>query len=375
MFKNIFFTVCATLALIGLLGGIKFVQISDLISAASTMTPPAPVVSSFTVEQQTWERTLKSVGTLEAVQGVVVSADLPGRVTEIFFNGGTDVTAGEPLLQQDISSELAQLRAAEANVELGQASLARVKELRAKGVNAQSDLDVAQAQYKEAVARADNIKTAIAKKTITAPFSGKLGIRLVNLGQDLPSGAPVVRLQAIDPMFVNFSLPQQHIEHVRLGLKVRILAEDKSVDPIVGEITAIDPEVDASTRNIRLQATIENGRQNLLPGMFVNVEVVLPEKEQVVAVPATAIMYATYGDSVYVLEEKKNEQGETQLVSQQHFVQLGRTMGDFIAIEKGVQVGQRVASAGLFKLANGAPVAVNNEVKPDFKLNPKPADQ
>lgn len=376
MGKNIFFTILGLFALVGLLGGIKAVQIKDLMAAASTMMPPPPSVSTVDIEQQEWEVALNSVGSLQAVQGVVVSADLSGRVEEIFFTPGTWVKKGQPLVQQDISSEKAQLRAAQANVELAQANLDRAKELRNKRVNSESDLDTAQARYKEAVAKADDIQASIRKKTIVAPFAGKLGIRLVNIGQDLPSGTKIVSLQAVNPMFVNFSLSQQHLKELSLGLEVRVISDAvKASKSFVGKITAIDPEVDSKTRAIKVQATIANPDEALLPGMFVNVEVILPEKDSVLPVPSTAVAYATFGDSVYVVEEETNEEtGEKQLIAKQHFVRLGRRQGDYVSIEKGLEPGQTVVSAGIFKLRNGSPVTVNNEVMPEYKLNPKPSD-
>lgn len=375
MFKNIAFTVLALVAVAGLLGGIKAVQISDLIQAGASMVPPPTSVSTSDVVTQEWESTLHSVGTLESVQGVMVSADIPGRVTDISFIAGTYVEKGEKLLQQDISSEQAQLRAAQANVELAKANLQRAQELFQKKVSSQADLDTAQARYKEAVAQADSIQTAIAKKTIVAPFSGRLGIRQVNVGQDLASGAAIVSLQAVDPMYVNFALPQRHIAKLSSGLSVRLRADAMPSTVFTGTVTAINPEVDPSTRNVQVQATLDNHGGQLLPGMFANVEVVMPEREQVLAVPTTAVAYATYGDSVFVTEEKENEDGTKYPVATQYFVQLGRTRGDFVAIKKGLQENQSVVVSGVFKLQNGAPVTVNNDTKPNFSLAPSPENQ
>lgn len=374
MIKNVAFTLLALFALIGLLGGIKAVQIRDLISAASTMVPPPAAVATHKVEKQTWEVVIDAVASLEAVQGVVISADIPGRITEIYFTPGTPVEKGAPLIQQDITSETAQLRAAEANVELARLNVERVRELYTKRASSKADLDTAEARIKEAQAQADTIRTTIAKKTVKAPFSGQLGIRLVNVGQDLASGTPIVSLQAVDSMFLNFSLPQQSLAAIEPGLPVRMKTDAVPDREFVGVITAIDPEVDPATRNVRVQATVENPDQKLLPGMFGSVKVVLPAREPVVAVPITAVAYATYGDSVFVVEEETKESGEKHLVARQQFVQLGRTMGDFVAITKGVEEDQTVVVSGVFKLQNGAPVAVNNEIKPTFSLTPTPKD-
>lgn len=374
MIKNVAFTLLALFALVGLLGGIKAIQIRDLISAASTMMPPPATVATHKVEKQTWEVVIDAVASLEAVQGVVISADIPGRITEVFFTPGSRVEKGAPLIQQDITSETAQLRAAEANVELARLNVERVRELYTKRASSKADLDTAEARIKEAQAQADTIRTTIAKKTIKAPFSGQLGIRLVNVGQDLASGTPIVSLQAVDTMFLNFSLPQQSLAAIEPGLPVRMKTDAVPDREFSGAITAIDPEVDPATRNVRVQATVENPDQKLLPGMFGSVKVVLPAREPVVAVPITAVAYATYGDSVFVVEEETKESGEKQLVARQQFVQLGRTMGDFVAITKGIEEDQTVVVSGVFKLQNGAPVAVNNDIKPSFSVTPTPKD-
>jgi membrane fusion protein (multidrug efflux system) len=374
MIRNFVFTLFALVALVGLLGGIKALQISDLIAAGNSMVPPPTTIATHKVEKQDWEIVLDSVGTLEAVQGVVISADIPGRITEIFFTPGSRVEAGAPLVQQDITTETAQLRAAEANVELARLQAERVRELFAKRASSKSDLDTAEARLKEAVALADNIRTTIAKKTIRAPFTGQLGIRLVNLGQDLANGTPIVSLQAVDTLFLNFSLPQHSLSSLELGLPVRMTTDAVPGATFTGQVTAIDPSVDQATRNIRVQATLANSEQKLLPGMFASVKVVLPASEPVIAVPLTAIAFATYGDSVFVVEEETTEDGQKRLVARQQFVQLGRTFGDFVAISKGVSEDQTVVVSGVFKLQNGAPVAVNNEMKPVFSLSPTPSD-
>ncbi len=372
MIKNLIFTALVLMAGIGLLAGAKVVQIQDLIQAASTMSPPPASVATVEALEQQWEVTLASVGTVEAVQGVMISADIPGRVVSIEFEPGAMVKAGDVLIRQDISSEQAQLRAAEATAALAKANLTRVKELVDKKVASQAELDTVIARHKEAMAAADTYRTTIAKKTIVAPFDGHLGLRQVNLGQDLASGTPIVSLQAIEKLQVNFSLPQQNIAAIKAGLEVRLTTEALGQqERVVGRVTAIDPQVDAATRSIQVQAEFDNHEQLLLPGMFVSVEVLMPEMDTVLAVPKTAISYATFGDSVFVIEP--GEQAG-QVVAKQHFVQLGRSKGDYVAITKGISVGSRVVSAGVFKLRNGAPVAVNDEVQPNYQVAPTPND-
>ncbi len=373
--RHFVFTVLGVLALVGLLGGIKTVQIRDLISASEAMVPPPASVTVTPVADQQWEVVLKAVGSLEAVEGVTVSADLPGRITEILFQPGSQVQAGDKLIQQDISSELAQLRAAEANVNLARANLQRVEELFGKKVSSRSEMDTAEARFKEAVAQADIIRTTIEKKTICAPFDGHLGIRLVNRGQDLAGGTPIVSLQAVESMFVNFSLPQQHLQFLKPGLGIRLTADAVPGKVFEGKLTAIDPKIDSSTRSVKIQATLANPDMDLLPGMFANVDVVLPERESVLAVPGTAISHATFGNSVFVVEESVDSAtGNKQFVAQQQFVQIGRAQGDFVAVTKGLQPDQKVVTAGVFKLRNGAPVAISSDTQLDFQLNPRPED-
>ncbi|MFC1665306.1 efflux RND transporter periplasmic adaptor subunit [Pseudomonadota bacterium] len=371
MKKPIIYVVIGCIALLAILAGIKFMQISTLIEVGKTMKAPPETVSSYQAKEVNWERTLSAVGTLEAVRGVTLSADIAGRVTEINFHAGAEVKKGDLLVRQDTSSEQAQLRAAEANVDLTRANLTRVQELHAKKLISKSQLDSAQAQARQAIAETDRIQSIIEKKSISAPFDGQLGIRLINLGEDLSAGTPIVSLQAADPIFVNFYLPQQYLAELKVGLEVRVTTDAAPGKKFVGKVSAINTEVEQSTRNVRVQSLLANPEHILLSGMFSSVEVVLAQTNKVIVIPATAVAYATYGDSVFVLEENK----ESQLIARQQFVQLGEARGDFVAVNKGVKAGETVASAGLFKIFNGAPVAINNEGAPEFRSDPSPEDQ
>jgi membrane fusion protein (multidrug efflux system) len=375
MTKRIIFTILGVLVLIGVLGGIKGLQIQRMIAVGSQSTPPPETVTTAVVRSESWESLITSVGSLEAVQGVMLTAELPGKVVRIAFEPGTKVQAGDLLLQQDTSSEEAQLRAAEATVALTKLELERSRKLLTKKAVAQAKYDSDEAQYKQAVAQIDGIRATIRKKTIRAPFAGRLGIRLVNLGQNLNEGDPIVSLQTIDPIFVNFSLPQQQLAQVKPGLKVRVTTDALPGQAIEGEITAISPEVDAATRNIRVQATVANSQEYLRPGMFVNVAVVLPAREEVLAIPTTAVLYAPYGDTVFVVHEKQNEKGAQPVnVIRQKIVQLGEKRGDFVAVVSGLDKGETVVSTGVFKLRNEQVVVVDNALAPAFKLTPKPED-
>jgi membrane fusion protein (multidrug efflux system) len=375
MRKKIIFTILGVLVMIGILGGIKGLQINRMIATGSQSAPPPETVTTAVVRSESWESLITSVGSLEAVQGVMLTAELPGKVVRITFEPGTKVKAGDLLLQQDVSSEEAQLRAAEATVALTKLELERSRKLLTKKAVAQAKYDSDDAQYKQAVAQIDGIRATIRKKTIRAPFAGSLGIRLVNLGQILNEGEPIVSLQTIDPIFVNFSLPQQQLAQVKPGLKVRVTADALPGPQIEGEITAISPQVDVATRNIRVQATVANSQERLRPGMFVNVVVVLPSREEVLVIPTTAVLYAPYGDTVFVVHEKETEKGvQPDEVVQQKIVQLGEKRGDFVALVSGLNKGETVVSTGVFKLRNDQAVVVDNTLAPVFKLAPQPDD-
>ncbi|WP_185233192.1 efflux RND transporter periplasmic adaptor subunit [Teredinibacter franksiae] len=373
--KKYLVTIAGLVGVLLVVAGVKGSQIMSLIKMGETMVPPPTVISATQVEQQQWEQVLNTVGTLEAVQGVVVTADNPGRVTDILFTAGTEVKAGDVLIHQDTSSEKAQLRAAEASVALAKANLDRVSALFKKKVSSRSELDASEARHKEAVAQADNIRTSIDKKTVKAPFDGRLGIRLVNVGSDLSTGSAIVSLQEVDPIYVNFSLPQRDLPKLAAGLKVRLSSDAVPGRVFDGDISTINPEIDPATRSVKVQATLSNEDLSLLPGMYAKVEIVLPQAEPVLVVPVTSVSYATYGDSVFIVEEEKNEEsGETSQVVRQKFVRLGETRGDFVTIKAGVEEGETVVSTGVFKLRNNAPVNINNETQPEFSLNPTPED-
>jgi len=376
MKKKVFIAFCALLVIAGVLGGVKFLQINRMIAQGKEFVPPPATVTTAPVVSLAWEQRLTAVGSLEAVQGVTVTAELSGKIEQIAFEPGARVEAGDLLVQQDISSEEAQRRADEATLALKKANHDRAKELLADKVVTQAAYDQALAEYKQALAAIDNIRSVIAKKTIRAPFAGRLGIRLVNLGQILEGGEPVVSLQAMDPIFVNFLLPQNQIAQIQPGLTVRIRTDALPGQEIQGRVTALNPQVEEATRNIRIQATVENRQERLRPGMFVDVDVILPEQEDVRMIPTTAVLYAPYSDSVFVLEKKAagDDQPDGQVLRQQ-FVRLGSQRGDYVAVLSGVEEGDQVVSTGVFKYRNGQSVVVDNTLAPEFSLAPKPEDR
>ena len=375
MKKAIFFSIFGLIVLIGVLVGIKGLQIKRMIAQGEQFVPPPETVTTSVVQSAVWPSELVAVGSLEAVQGVVVTAELPGKVVKIAFEPGRAVKAGDLLVQQDITLETAQLRSAEATMELARLNLERAKELLPENVITRSSFDNADAEYKQAAAQADTFRATIAKKTIRAPFAGRLGLRLVNLGQTLDGGDPIVSLQSMDPIFANFQLPQQELAKIRRGLPVKLTADALPGQTIEGTITAVNPQVDSATRNVRLQATVANPREQLRPGMFVNAAVLLPDGQAVLTIPATAVLYAPYSDSVFIVEAKPDPSGERSgNVLRQQFVRLGKKRGDFIVVDSGLEEGETVVSTGAFKLRNGQAVVVDNTLAPEFNLAPKPED-
>jgi membrane fusion protein (multidrug efflux system) len=354
---------------------VKISQFRAMGAAGASAVMPPTVVTAVEVREQEWESTLQATGTMAAVQGVTIGAEVPGKVTRIAFEAGAAVQAGDVLAQLDTSTEEAQLRAAEATAALAKANLARARDLRRTQANAPADLDVAEAQAKQTQAQADNIRAVIAKKSIRAPFAGRLGLRLVNLGQILREGEAIATLQTWDPIFVNFPLPQQRLSRIAAGHPVRLRADAAPGREFEGKITAISPEIDPVTRNVRVQATIPNREELLRAGMFVGVTVVTPERARVLAIPVTSVLYAPYGDSIFVVEDAKDgKTGRTERVLRQRFVRLGETRGDFVVVTEGLKAGETVVTSGVFKLRAGMPVVVDNTLAPPARLAPKPKD-
>lgn len=371
--RSAFFTLASAVVVIGALVVIKLSQFATMMAMPYVMPPDT--VSTARATETTWQPELSSVGTLSAVQGVTVAAQLDGNVSRIAFEAGSAVRAGDLLLQQDTSVEQAQLRAAQAAAALARVTLDRSRQLLASHTISQSQYDADDAAYAQALAQADNIRALIAKKTIRAPFSGRLGIRLVNLGQTLKAGDPIVSLQSLDPIYADFYLPQQELDQLGRGIPVKIDAGGAADGLGEGRITAISPDVDSDTRNVRVEATVANRGERLHPGMFVHVEVLLPRQERVLAIPATAVLYAPYGNSVFVVTEGKDPAtGKPASTVRQQFVRLGETRGDFVAVTEGLNPGDEVVSAGVFKLRNGESVVVDNSHVPPASVEPKPAN-
>jgi membrane fusion protein (multidrug efflux system) len=364
----------AVTVLVSVLGTVKFRQIQAAIAEASSFQPPPEAVTTVVAREEAWPETLHAIGSVAAVQGVTVSADLPGLVERIAIDSGRMVRAGEVLVQLDARQEKAQLAAALAQLELDRLNLERARGLADEGIVSRADYDRASAEHKQAEARVGEIRAAIERKTIRAPFAGMLGIRQVNLGQYLAGGDPVVPLQSLDPIFVNFTVPQQEVGRLRVGGEVRVTLEAQKDVPFAGRITAVNSVVDEATRNVQVQATFANPEGRLRPGMFVETEIGLGGSRQVVALPASAINYAPYGDSVFIVEQVQGPNGQSYRGARQQVVKLGGAMGDQVAVLSGVVAGAEVVSSGVFKLRNGAAVRVENTVQPANDPAPQPED-
>jgi len=357
------------------LAGVKALQVRTLIAAGKSFAPPPESVSSVVVCQEKWQTTITAIGSVTAVEGVNVTTELAGLIREIDFESGTLVSNNAVLVRLDTSSEQAQLRASQAQLELARINLERERKLRSENMVSQSDLDTSEATVKQYQANADSIQTTIDKKTIRAPFAGRLGIRLINLGQYLDVGKPIVSLQSLTPIYANFSLPQQELANLSTGMRVRLYTDAFPNRVFEGELSAINPDLDQSTRSVALQATFKNPEQLLRPGMFARMEVVLPEEKEELIIPATSIVSAPYGDSVYVIEPNSEGQNAKPALSvRQQFIRTGRARGDFVAIESGLKAGDKIVSSGVFKLRPGMSVVENNQLIPKSSEAPKPSD-
>ena len=374
MARRMVLMLAVTVVVLTALGFVKFRQIQTAVQAASSFQPPPVAVTSVVAQRQEWPTTINMIGTVEAVHGVTVSADLAGTVTKITFESGQTVHEGDVLVELDTSQERAQLAALEAQRDLAQVNYTRMQELVKEGVISRMEYDQATAQQKQTAANVGEIKATIGRKTIRAPFTGVLGIRKVNLGQYLSGGSPVVSLQSLNPIYVNFGVPQQNVGQVRVGHTVQISSDDLPGQAFTGRVTAMDSIVDEATRNVQVQSTLSNPEGKLRPGMFVQVDVALRAAHPVVSLPASAISYAPYGDSVFVIADLKDPKGHPYRGVRQQFVKVDGSRGDQVGVISGVNPGDEVVTSGVFKLRNGAAVQVNNKVQPENNPAPKPQD-
>jgi len=364
----------AALAIWAVLGSVKYFQFQSAMAGFANMPMRVESVTSQVAAEEDWIPALRAIGSTAAVQGVTVSTDQPGIVTKINFESGQKVNQGDLLVQLDVSQEEAQLRSAAAQQKLAALNLQRQQNLMKNRVTAQSELDSSQAEFDQATAHVLEMKSVVDKKTIRAPFSGVLGIRAVNLGQYLQSGAAIAPLQALDPIYVNFFLPQQELGLIAAGQDVHIKADGLPDVKFEGKVNAVDAVVDEATRNVQVQATLANPQGLLRPGMFVNAEVPQDTVSRHVVLPATAIQYAPYGDTVFIIENMTDPKGVAYKGVRQQIVKVGESRGDRIAIVSGVKPGEEVCTSGVFKLRQGSAVDVNNSILPENNVAPTPED-
>ena len=375
MARRMLLMLAVTALLLAGLGFVKFRQVKGAMAAQASFQPPPEAVTTVVAREEAWPATVNAIGSVVAIRGVTVSADLPGIVQKISFESGAPVAAGDVLVQLDTREEQAQLADAEAQRELASVNFRRTEELVKEGVISRLEYDRATAEQRTRDAKVVQIRATIARKTIRAPFSGMLGIRQVNLGQYLAGGAPIVPLQALDPIYVNFSVPQQVVSRLKAGQTVHAAPDEGDATDFTGRVTAIDSVVDPATRNVQVQATFPNHERRLHPGMFVQTKLSFGSSESVITLPASAISFAPYGDSVFLVADIKGPKGETYRGVRQQFVKLGATRGDQVAVTSGVKAGDEVVTSGLFKLRNGAAVKPNNNVQPSNSQSPKVEDR
>ena len=353
--------VFAVLAIFLLLVDIKAFQFRAMAAAGAKMGPPPTTVTSAVVKEEDWPPVLSAVGSISAVQGAIVSTELGGVVAQINFQNGAEAKKGDVLVKLAAPTE-------DADLELARNDLGRTRDLAGRKVISKAELDAAESKFKQK-------EGFVAKKEVRAPFDGQLGIRQVNVGQMINAGQQVVQLTALDPVYVDFALPQQELGKISTGLEVRVRTDAVPDKEFKGKLTAINSMVDSVTRNVSLQGTLENPDRTLRPGMFTRVELFLPEKQKALVVPGSAISYAPFGDSVFVIETKKDEKtGKESQTIRQQFVRVGEARGDLVSITDGLKGGETIVSTGVFKLRNGTPVMINNELAPKPQLNPKPVD-
>jgi membrane fusion protein (multidrug efflux system) len=363
------------LLVVGGLAGVKTLQIKKMIdNGKAGGGPPPESVSTVQATPQKWENTLSAIGSVRAAQGVKISAEIPGAVQELRIESGSQVEKDAILVQLDTSTEKAQLRAVEAQLELAKINLTRAEKLRAENTVSASELDSAKATLEQTQANADAIRATIEKKTIRAPFAGVVGLRQVDLGQYVEAGHMLVSLQALKPVYVDFSVPQKDLARLQTGMTVVLTTDAYPEKKFSGTLTAINPDLDPITRSVPLRGTFENSEKFLRPGMFAKVEVILPEQEAVVAIPSTSVLSAPYGDSVFIVEPSTNKTSKAQYQVRQQFIRTGRTRGDFVAVQSGLKGGEKIVNAGLFKLRNGMGVVENQTIVPEASTTPRPSD-
>ena len=355
----------------GGLAGIKALQIMTMVQAGENMGPFPETVEVRPAERQAWEQHLAAIGTVAPVNGTIVRSEAEGVVREILFRPGSRVESGAVLVQLDTEVEQAQLDVAEASLQLAKTNVGRIRQLHARQSVSDAELDRAEAEFAGARALVANLQATVNKRTIRAPFAGRLGVRMLSPGDYIRKGQDIVTLQSYDKVFVDMEFPQNKIGFLSEGMEVRITVDSWADTVFTGTMTAINPTVDPVTRSIAVQATFENPDGKLLPGMFVNATVIRPDKREVVVVPRSAVLHANYGDTVFVVTPAEAQGLESV---RQQIVRLGESKGDFVEIIQGLDGGEEVVSAGAFKLHEGSLISRSSVGTVEPQLNPTPTE-
>ncbi len=388
MNKRMIIMLSAAGLVFGAIFGFKWFGKTMMNRAFDNMPMPPAAITSAKAERQTWPASFEAVGTVAAVQGITVTTEVAGTVKQIHFQSGQWVKKGQNLVTLDADTDLADLKTLEAQRDLADIELARLKGLFDLDTISKSDLDTAESNATQARSRVEAQRTRVDKKIIRAPFSGKLGIRQADLGQYVSPGTALVTLQTLDPVFVNFSLPEQRLQKITAGLTVNATLDAMPSGKFAGRITAIETRVDEKTRTFNIQATIPNPKHQLQPGQFARIEIALPGEESFIVVPQTAVSYNPYGNSVYVIApapkagtpdakpaaDKAHAGNAPALQVTRRLIRTGVARGDFVAVTEGLKEGEQVATSGLLKLRNDAPVVINNTLTPGAEIAPTPPE-
>lgn len=371
MKKQLGITVLAIFLLTAFLAVIKVTQISRAIAEHARFSPPPEAVTTTKVTKAEWRESFDTVGSFVSIQGATLSAKESGNVVAVRFESGAKVKAGDVLLEIDRSVEEATLRGATARLELTKQNLERANKLRGQSALALSTLEDAQSKVRQSEAEVQSIKAAIERKTIVAPFDGRAGIRTVNVGSFVNAGAPLVPLYSLNPIYFNFSVPQQLAPQLATGSHVTVAVDAFPNREFTGEVTAINPNIDEALRTITVQATVQNAQEEILPGMFGSVHFDIGDEKSLLVIPSVSVTYAPYGNSVYVVERSKGADGKERTTARQQIVQLGRARGDFVSVIKGLNEGDEIVSTGAFKLRPGAPIQIKETGASPLSLSPR----
>lgn len=375
MKKRMFFTILGLVIVFGGIFGYKWFVAYKTAEFFANRQAPAETVTATRVEAATWQPTIRAVGSLEAVQGVDISAEITGKIIEIAVDDGAEVEPGQVVARLDADSLRAELRGARAEASLAEIQRDRQQRLRETNAVSQSDFDQARSRLEQARAQVDDIAAQLDQKTIKAPFGGRLGIIEVDVGQYLRPGDPIVTLQTLDPISVDFTVPQQELARIDAGLPVVVGSDAFGEQVFKGRVTAISPKVNQQTRNVAVRGRLANPEGRLRPGMFVDVAVELPREEHVITLPQTAITYNPYGDSVFLINETTGGDDGPVLTVERKFVRTGATRGDQVQILDGVSEGERVVTSGQLKLRNGSRVTIEDSPQPSNDPAPEPGNQ